>query len=254
MGGRPHYIYGYRWASVPDHDEKVSELLNLHEYIIGTHPKKNNTDLMIIGNDVYNDKVDDGAEIFAGGTSSSHSKGGVIYRTDFKNGSLSFGSYVSGYVIYDGDGCGSNYTNWKYQISRKVVNPSSEMECCDEDKLYYLFELKDGSGVFRNLNGTALYIWNKKSTIPDSTSNENGNKYCSGEVVILNRTDIDVTFDYNPLDRNREIYFSNPFEIDTDSDGIVDGDEIRMFEDSDLDRKSGPFLCMVVLSMQSLVL
>ncbi len=208
------------------------DLSNYYEYIIGSHPKKNNTDLMVIGDDVYNDQIDDGAEIFP-----DINTGGVIYRTSFENGSLSFNSYDTGYAIYDGDGRGSEI-NSKYQISRSVENPPSSMGCCDDDDLYMLFELKDGSGVFRSKNESYLYIWKGTSVIPESQTNENGNKYCPGTVAILELTDTDVTCNYNPSDRNREIYFSNPFNIDTDKDGIVDGDEISWSSDSDEDSMS----------------
>jgi hypothetical protein len=68
-------------------------LSNRDEYIIGTHPKKNNTDKIIIDEEVHNDYLDDN-EVYGDGTSASHTIGGVIFRTSFDNGSRSFGAYL----------------------------------------------------------------------------------------------------------------------------------------------------------------
>ncbi|RKX53208.1 MAG: hypothetical protein DRP30_04900, partial [Thermotoga sp.] len=213
-------------------------LSNLHEFIIGTHPKKNNTDYMIIGDDVYNDGMTDGQEIFVNGSSKDYDKGGVIFRSSFKNGSSSFESYKEGYVHYDGDGAGKNSSVMNFTISRVVEDPPKDLAACSKEDLYHLFNLKDGSGVFLSKDFLMMYIWNKTEVIPDSVTGEDGSTYCPGTVVILERESGNCSMEYEPLDRYREFYFSNPFEIDTDMDGIVDGEEIRNVEDSDGDTMS----------------
>ncbi|MEA3559559.1 MAG: hypothetical protein U9R75_09930, partial [Candidatus Thermoplasmatota archaeon] len=212
-------------------------LSNRDEYIIGTHPKKANTDKMIIGEDVYNDYLEDGEEIYAGGTSASHTKGGVIYRTNFDGGSDKFEVYSnsSGWMNYDWDGYGdADALNFTY--SRTVVQPPADSPCA-WDNLSLLFKLRDESGVFMDGSESHLYIWKGTNTIPDSKESSSGTKIIPGSVVIYNRSGLETSMDHQPKDRSREIYFSNPFEIDTDMDGIVDGSEIQAFNDTDSDKK-----------------
>ncbi|MBN1390101.1 MAG: FG-GAP repeat protein, partial [Candidatus Thermoplasmatota archaeon] len=211
------------------------DLSNRDEYIIGTHPKKNNTDRMIIEDDVYNDYLDDGEEIYAGGSSAYHTKGGVIYRSSFDGGSLRFEGYdnSSAWLNYDWDGFGAAIT-MNFTYSRMVTNPPADSPC-GWDNITLLFRLKDESGVFMDESSSQLYIWDKKNVIPDSQDSESGYKILPGKVAIYNRSGTEQNMNHLPIDRNREVYFCNPFEIDSDIDGIVDGQEVQMFSDSDSD-------------------
>ena len=223
-------------------------LTNLEEYVVGTNPKNANTDnlsepYLEFSVNISDDGLIDGQEV--GAISDSDLAGGVIFRTNVRAGAKEFSYYgmedgttqgtdeLTEWIVYDGDGegygalgvslLGSNYTYEEY-----LTDPGSWEPCCASD-LIHLFTLDDGTGMYlspetRDNEHEYIYVWSPGCEYGSDTDDDiiNGTCYVYERLAGVDMSGFEPNIDF----RNQELYLANPFSIDTDFDGIKDGDEL----------------------------
>jgi len=238
------YTFRYQsgsWSSVSSVDlmftlyrYKLSSdgLTNNEEYIVGTHPKKRNTDIDKWGD--WDDGLTDGVEV----KNYRENGGQILARTNVENGALSFESFYSGadtgsYIKFNENPLGSGYTFYEYDF----LDKGNEYTFTDWDSRV-AFSLRDGSRVTYTEEGTSKYliVWNDPYLDVDSYWEDDSNiKHMNCEFIRFERDALvtsgsfQVDIDY----RGQDIYFSDPCRFDTDADGLMDGDEIDWNKNSD---------------------
>jgi len=156
----------------------------------------------------------------------------VILRTNVPNGAASFNDYgKSGqYIDYDGDSAlGLTDPGSRYIYVTTLIDPEINFGGKGgEDEITPMMDLYDGTGLYLNRSQVPwkLYVWAPKTDFMDQYSDINGIKHLEGKVHIFERTTaIDVASEILSDYWNQEVYMSNPFLMDTDLDGIMDGYE-----------------------------
>lgn len=209
---------------------------NEEEYIVGTQPKANNSDLDKW--EVWNDQLTDGVEV------KNYKSGGgqVLARTNVVNGSISFDQLSenvdsNSYYHYNTDPLGTNhYYNYTYLDSDDEYSFTSWD--CD-----IAFSLKDGSDVTYTVEGSTKYliVWDDYSFDNEDYWDEAAGDYvvnCSYIRFEYDSTIITASYLIDISYRGQDIYFSDPNRFDTDNDGLMDGKEIDWNQNSEDDFSS----------------
>jgi len=206
------------------------DLTNVEEYAAGTHPKRGNTDMVLRQNVLYDDLLDDGKEC------------NWTLRSNAENGSFWYHGYLNATTIeYDGD---SNGTLWgAYAYTRTdgediYDNPGSGFPGAGLDVIK-IYELGDGTQIVLNQTSgggstPAIYVWEPGSDYLGKKEFDNGTEYYEGQCIKFTRQGGPYTAaTYRPTLSYRYslLFLSNPFDVDTDDDGLLDGVEVMWWKD-----------------------
>lgn len=175
-------------------------------------------------------------------------KGGVVLTTNVPNGAISFNGYgeASQEIIIDPDAEGTDSSAQKYQyfdtIKNPVINSESPFIGSDENNRKFAI-LPDHSEIHLSddkvSNGPPKYVfvWSPYIDFEATSVTSIGYKYINGICHIFKYQGQTTISSYYPqLSRvNQEIYISDPFDLDTDDDGLNDGQEISPSIDTDED-------------------
>ncbi len=190
--------------------------------------------------------------------------GAVIFRTNIQDGAISTSHYdenmnnPDAYINYDGDGSGNTVTGVQFRFPstgnnnnvypygiKKIVDPPVTDPSVSPDNIKIL-SLEDGSEIYvsypydftwsnpTNPLGDIMFVWTGQLNRDNTYIDSQGIKRVVGTVYILTKhIDCDMTaytIDQTDAKGNyyttRQLYLSDPFKIDTDSDGVVDGLEV----------------------------
>ncbi len=246
-GNLAYQLYGY--------EDESDGLTNLEEYIVGTKLKNSQTDAVDIGVDVIDDALTDGDETLWWPETTDPSykgRGGIIFRTNIPNGALSYDEYEtfpSPTIDYDGNGVGNALPAYRYSpdtslLANPVVNPDLDFEGFNPENIF-LFELEDGTTFYLSpeeiVNGMPskrhvyMYVFSPDSNL-DSTfiDIEEKREFKKVRCLVFKAGQSEIDMDYYRIKdtnstgeyyRNRMLFLSDPFQPDTDADGILDGHE-----------------------------
>ena len=176
-------------------------------------------------------------------------KGLLIFRTNIENGSFSFDHYASGiggsdWIYYDGNSqvdpghaTGGNFwmdQPYQYVFDHILTNVSPDTGGNGNFKTNtLLFTLEDGTRLYMNRTEQKLYVWAPWTDSDTVYLKPDGTPYLATRVAVFtyygtsSSTMGSASYGYNPdpAYRGGELYLSDPCDIDTDDDGLLDGFE-----------------------------
>jgi beta propeller repeat protein len=211
-----------------DEDNEGDFLDNLDEFVIGTNPKDPDMDMEVIGEEILTDGLLDGQEIYS---DPAKKIGGVIYRTNIQSGTDRFDNYQSAsssaWIRYDGDGSIRRCRPYKFEFKYVIENPDPKFKGASDDNQLLLY-LDDNSQVYLSpdTQHKYMYVWSPTSILGETQTNWWGHEWVQGTCAVFKNIGEDYMlggYQPNINYQGQELYLSNPFDIDTDNDGIEDG-------------------------------
>jgi len=218
-------------------------LNNTAEYLLGTNPKMKDSDAGTAGVlSSMGDGLDDGEE------TTNH----TIWRTNAKYGALTSRHYRTGtWVLFDPSLESASVEDWMYfEWIGNETNPGESFEGA-KNNTTYLFTMADGSEVRLGLGQhERLYLYRPGANFEDveeAVNLSNVTRFYNGSAVVLglaNSSGVPVGWKTNevvpdPDDKwlffLRQFYASDPWDWDTDDDGLGDGWEVNPWGDDDGD-------------------
>jgi hypothetical protein len=203
-------------------------LSNLKEYSAGTNPKREDTDAFNRRNRHIDDGLTDDEECL------------WVLRSNAPNGSLRYSGYLNAtYIHYDGDANRTDQPARKYTRTDGediFIDPAYPFSGAGRDVIL-LYRLKDNTEIYLNktgdLNDHAIYVWKPYSSPTSTSEHENGSKYYEGECIKFTFSSNITPASYLPslVYRYTQLFLSNPHDMDTDDDGILDGKEVYWYRD-----------------------
>jgi hypothetical protein len=189
-----------------------------------TNPLSDNTDRFVSGSIVYDDGLNDSAEM-----------GMVVFRTNAENGTLTSENYRPGtWIEFRANRTnGAKCVRYDYvgNISSVQINCGNATHTAKEN--FKMYVLGDGSAFYRSADGNFVFLWTK--VLPADFTNFDAT--CHIFAINSSATPTLATnYLPDPAYRDREIYLSSPFDIDSDDDGLRDGTEICW--DLDVEREN----------------
>ncbi|MEM3611761.1 MAG: hypothetical protein QW620_06520, partial [Thermoplasmata archaeon] len=208
------YTYsGFRAIEKARHGDGVN---NSVEGLTGTNPLSENTDAFYSGSLFYNDSLNDSQELSM-----------VVFRTNAVQGALTAANYKPGtWIEFRAQGLnGVTIVRYRYSWLMSDIHyiniTNSSLTTSDNFKLYML---EDGSGFYRAADSENLYLW--CPALPPEL-NQSYSGICHVFVPDFTTPTLLTDWHPNPNYRDKEIYVSSPFDIDTDDDGLRDGAELN---------------------------
>ncbi|MEM3493594.1 MAG: hypothetical protein QXD15_04480, partial [Thermoplasmata archaeon] len=188
---------------------------NSLEGIAGTNPLSENTDAFYSGCIFYDDSLNDSEELSM-----------VVFRTNAVQGALTAANYREGVWVelraegLNGFTAVSTAVRYTYRISSEVNIPAGTTLYKEYFRLY---RLPDGSEFYRAPSGTHLILF---SPALPAEINQSYSGMCYLFALEPGATPT-LALDPRPHPeyRDGELYVSSPFDIDTDDDGLRDGNE-----------------------------
>ncbi|MEM4293580.1 MAG: hypothetical protein QXJ27_05385, partial [Thermoplasmata archaeon] len=202
------YTYSGLSSNSARHGDGVNNSL---EGIAGTNPLSENTDAFYSGCIFYDDSLNDSEELSM-----------VVFRTNAVQGALTAANYREGvWVELRAEGL-NGFTAVRYTclFSGEVHIPAGTTLY---QEYFRLYRLEDGSEFYRAPSGTNLILFSP--ALPaDINQSYSGMRYLFALEPSATPT---LALDPRPHPeyRDGELYVSSPFDIDTDDDGLRDGNE-----------------------------
>lgn len=219
-------------------------LSNYEEYLIGSNPKKRDTDAGTSGpNSNFGDLLSDGQEM------TNH----TIYRTNATLGGLVSTYYnASSWILLDKSIETSDASDWMYfNWLESVTDPNASFAGA-KNRTAFLFTLQDGTELRINVSASRLYMYLPGAdfeNIINDTDHANTTSHYRGQAYVfyqLNAAGAPSDYKTNAifgawrstdpwLFFQKQFYASDPFDWDTDNDGLADGWEVWPWHDTDGD-------------------